>query len=459
VATSIRFPVGWFADLRSRLLADLSREAFAVLLGKREQAGDLEVITVREQVFPTAADLSHSSIASVGVTKDFVYEVLTGMTSRFDVDCIIDVHTHPFSQSYVNFSGIDDEDERKFCKFLNSKFDGISYGSIVLSQSRYAARMWRAGTFKPKPVPATIRTQTRTEYFDSTGTDAQDQFPADIFDRTARAVGVGAMRLMASDDAVAVIGVGGLGSAIAENLIHMGFQKLHLIDGDSVEMSNLSRIVGAYYDDAEQRRRKVDVVQEHLQSINPAAEIVAHFSPVEDASIQPVLAGCSWMIVATDNHASRFAVQSAAFRYFVPFISAGVNITTVDDRVTDISGEVIVVRVGDQYCLNCLGRLDPQRMAVESHPDVGVREALVTRGYVTGGPQVVEPAVKTLNATVAAMAVDALVDSYRQQEGVTPILVFERIPQPTMYPDWESLANRSRTCFTCTIPLADSEFA
>ena len=59
---------------------------------------------------------------------------------------------------------------------------------------------------------------------------------------------------------VTIVGAGGVGSIIAENLIHMGIQKINLVDFDVVEKSNLNRLVGAKYIDALYKRKKVDVI-------------------------------------------------------------------------------------------------------------------------------------------------------------------------------------------------------
>ena len=101
-------------------------------------------------------------------------------------------------------------------------------------------------------------------------------------------------------------------------------------------------------------------------------------------------------MVATDNHASRFRIQQLAFKYYVPFITAGVNITVDDGKIIDMSGEVILIRMGDKVCLTCLKRLKYNEIAKEIHPDKNVRNGLVRKGYVQG-LDVKEPAVKTFS--------------------------------------------------------------
>ena len=48
---------------------------------------------------------------------------------------------------------------------------------------------------------------------------------------------------------------------------------INLIDPDVLEVSNLNRVVGAYYEDAQQKRAKVEVVKRHLTNINPQATV------------------------------------------------------------------------------------------------------------------------------------------------------------------------------------------
>lgn len=246
-------------------------------------------------------------------------------------------------------------------------------------------------------------------------------------------LGLDVMRQIMHHQVISIVGVGGLGSIVAEHLIHMGFHEIHLIDPDVLEVSNLNRVVGAYYEDAQQERPKVAVVKRHLTRINPHATVRAYQSDVHDQEMEKILALSDWIIVATDNHASRLRVQELSVQYFVPLLSVGVNITVKENNITDMSGEVITARVGDALCLQCLKRINPLQVASdinplqvasERHPDQTIREPLVKRGYVTG-KEIKEPAVKTLNTALATMAVEVLVNQYTEVRKQLSILVYE----------------------------------
>lgn len=108
---------------------------------------------------------------------------------------------------------------------------------------------------------------------------------------------------------------------------------------------------------------KVECIREHLQEINPSAKVNAYPLDVDDQSMDPIFANANWVIAATDNHRSRFRVQRACFRFYVPFLSVGVNISVRNGVITDASGRILV-RCGDRHCLNCLGRINPLKMEV-----------------------------------------------------------------------------------------------
>jgi len=455
----IKFKLGDLDGLRERLLADLSREHFAVLLGKTQKINGNTIITVIDILFPAQSDYNQQSVAFLRIKKDFIHKALVELTNRYDVDTMIDVHTHPFTQASVSFSATDNGDEKTFFRFLNEKFAGINYASIVLSQRQYSARVWTLSSGSIVARKAVLKTQTSRENIASTDfrEEADEQYEKTavtavegFFNRSAAVLGLDVMRTIMHDQVISIVGVGGLGSIVAEHLIHMGFHALNLIDPDVLEMSNLNRVVGAYYEDAQQKRSKVDVVKRHLTNINPKATVEAYKKDVYDKEMESVLALSDWMMVATDNHSSRLRVQQLSVQYFVPLLSVGVNITVKDSKIEDMSGEVITARVGDWLCLHCLNRINPIKVASERHPDQAIREALVKRGYVTG-MDIKEPAVKTLNTYLATMAVEVLVNQYTDVRKHIPILVYENNGYMSIYEDKESVQQRNKHCFICNI--------
>ena len=221
----IRFKHGDLQELRRRLLADLSKEAFGVLLGKRERVGNLTIIKVLDYRSAARSDYRQRSLASLSLEKDYIYDILLEVTTRLDVDTIIDVHTHPFCDGSVSYSGTDDHDERTFQEFLDSKFDNLYYASIVLSRSQYSARCWATKKGRTQWLPATIQTQTVGEEIPGSGNrgggldhDREHLLFMEsnsFFNRGVLALGLANMRRIVDGQMITVVGAGGIGSVVA----------------------------------------------------------------------------------------------------------------------------------------------------------------------------------------------------------------------------------------------------
>lgn len=103
----------------------------------------------------------------------------------------------------------------------------------------------------------------------------------------------------------AVVGVGGLGSAIAHLLVRMGVKQLTLYDGDTVATHNLSR--QQLYTQEDVSRTKVEALKDALLKINPQCSIQTIPSYVTAASdLQPA----DVFFDGLDTHAIRRILDS-----------------------------------------------------------------------------------------------------------------------------------------------------
>lgn len=449
--TFIKFENQKLNELRSNLLKDLSKEYFAILYGKMHQISeDLCIITVKDIVYYLKKS-KEQSLVSIYIDSEFRANCLSEVDNRIDVDTIIDVHTHPFCSGMPYFSGVDNDDERNIKSYLVSKANDIHYASIVFSRDMYNARLWRYNGEKVFCENAFIKTQKVSENIPNEFLKvslSNENSQMEMFNRSILALGVETIKSMMSNQVITIVGVGGVGSIIAENLIHMGFQKINLIDFDIVEKSNLNRLVGATYEDAKKKRKKVEVIGRHLKSINPFATINVYDQSAFDENIDEIIALSDWIYLTTDNYASCVHIQNLAFKYYVPFISAATNIIVENNKITDIRGEVILVRMGDRLCLNCLGKIDRKELIYETHPDPKIREAMVQKGYVRGH-DVKDPAVKTLNSMIATIATDVLINQYTERQKDQFVIEFENNELPIIYEDVHCIKKRHLKCHIC----------
>src|SRR5206468_1741580 len=89
------------------------------------------------------------------------------------------------------------------------------------------------------------------------------------FDRQVRAFGAaGQDRLR--EMRVGIVGLGGTGSIVLEQLAHLGVRRFLLMDPDFVERTNLNRLVGSTESDV--GKSKVEVATAYAKRINSSAD-------------------------------------------------------------------------------------------------------------------------------------------------------------------------------------------
>ena len=95
----------------------------------------------------------------------------------------------------------------------------------------------------------------------------------DPFSRTRLLLGDDAMQILKSSS-VAVFGVGGVGSYVAEALARSGVGTITLFDKDTVSVTNINRQLIALHSTV--GREKTDVMKERILDINPVARVIVH---------------------------------------------------------------------------------------------------------------------------------------------------------------------------------------
>ena len=94
----------------------------------------------------------------------------------------------------------------------------------------------------------------------------------EFFSRSEALLGAKAMEALRAKKVI-IFGVGGVGSYAAEALVRTGLTHLTIVDGDTVQPSNINRQLPATR--ATMGMPKVEALKERLLTINPDANIVA----------------------------------------------------------------------------------------------------------------------------------------------------------------------------------------
>lgn len=122
---------------------------------------------------------------------------------------------------------------------------------------------------------------------------------------------------------VVVIGMGALGTVIANNLCRAGVGYLRLVDRDYVEISNLQRqAIYSEQDVADNLPKAVAAVQ-YLQKVNSEIKLEAVVSDVNPGNIEQLIDGMDLVLDGTDNLETRFLINDACDKHHLPWIYGG----------------------------------------------------------------------------------------------------------------------------------------
>jgi molybdopterin/thiamine biosynthesis adenylyltransferase len=130
--------------------------------------------------------------------------------------------------------------------------------------------------------------------------------------------GAGQRKLKAAS--VAVIGAGGVGSAVIPALAGAGVGKLTIIDSDVVELSNLHR--QPLFRESDAKRSKAELAAEFAKGLNRFVHVRPVVERIDAENAAELLSDHHLVIDGSDNFATRLAVSDTCVALDVPLVSA-----------------------------------------------------------------------------------------------------------------------------------------
>jgi hypothetical protein len=191
---------------------------------------------------------------------------------------------------------------------------------------------------------------------------------------------------------VGVVGLGGGGSHILQQLAHAGVKNYVLYDPEELEESNLNRMVIGNLVDAAQRRTKLELAERTIRYLHPNGNIVAVGTRWQDTPLP--LQNCDIIFGCIDGFDERRQLEASARRYLIPYIDIGLDVNHVEPEPPRMSGQVLLSLPGS-LCLTCVGFLNKQNLAKEA------------TNYGAAG---IRPQVVWANGAIASAAVGMAID-------------------------------------------------
>ena len=387
MSAELRLTDQQWGQLRAYLLADESEHAAALVCGTLALLGST-VLTTRRVIPMNADDLLHSSPLHLSVSPVALARV--AKEARAQGGTVVLCHSHPWP-GFVVPSPLDLDTEADLCgRALAGRVTPRPVGALVLGPDAFSGRIWQGGQATEIDRLRIVGDQIVV---------LPEPVALSASDTVARQVlawgNLGQSRLTTAH--AAVVGAGGTGSQVALQLAHLGVGRLTLVDFDTVERSNLSRLLGST--PADVGRNKAEVLASAVQRVNPG--LTVRTLPASILDIDPLLlADVDVVICATDGHGSRALLTELAQQYLLPVVDLGVDVIPTEGAV-QAGGQVRVLRPG-RGCLHCAGILDPALVREEYLTDAQRAEE-ERRGYLRG-VRAPAPAVVALNGVVASLA-------------------------------------------------------
>lgn len=383
--TEIVISDGDLQYLKSALLIGEVELCAVLLANQTTRSNGKRRLLVREILIPPSEQYNSQTQYFAELRPEYVAHISKRASNE---NCsIVFVHSH-ISRGAPLFSSVDDEGEVHLAKFLSRQNPELLHAAMVISEGGFRGRA--LGTHEDVDV---ISLGAQLEYvFRAAGSPTAY---AHKFDRQIRAFGKLGQDVI-SNLRVAIVGLGGVGSLVAQQLGHLGIGDFLLIDPDTIEPSNLNRVVGATLADI--GLSKVDVAARYVQGLN-ASRVDIERADVTRVKVAELLRDVDLIFSCTDSHGSRAIIQQVAYQYFIPCIDTGVTITTDDGRVKGIYGRVQLLAPG-HACLSCSSILD----ANEVRRDMMSVPERKLDPYIPGGREPA-PAVISINGTTASLAV------------------------------------------------------
>ncbi|MFC6332851.1 ThiF family adenylyltransferase [Paenibacillus septentrionalis] len=123
--------------------------------------------------------------------------------------------------------------------------------------------------------------------------------------------------------AVCIIGMGALGTVLANHMVRAGVGFVRMVDRDYVEQSNLQRQMLYDEDDASQSLPKVVAAERKLGKINSSVQLESIVADVSIHNVEALLDGIDLVLDGTDNFQTRYLLNDACWKQGIAFAYGG----------------------------------------------------------------------------------------------------------------------------------------
>ncbi len=162
---------------------------------------------------------------------------------------------------------------------------------------------------------------------------------------------------------VVIVGLGALGSVLAERMARAGVGGLRLLDRDVVEPENLGTQALYTLQDAEGLLPKAVAAARHLREIHPEIAVEAVVVDLNAENAEELLRGVEIVLDGTDNFETRLLLNDVCVKHGIPWVYAS---------VVEGYGQTMAIVPRKTACLRCLYPHVPKPGALPTCETVGL---------------------------------------------------------------------------------------
>lgn len=393
---TVTFSEETYDQLAQHLFQDRLVERAAYALCRISKTGVETRLLVREIILVTQEDIEDQTERGMKIkSRSFVRAMKKADLTKH---VFMFIHSHP-----VGFDAHSQQDDQEEAKLFRTAYTRIKtagvHGSLVMSsREKPIARIWlEDGTIEKVDLIRVIGNRFRF-YKDLNEVDSVPVF----FDRQIRAFGDDIQKILRTLH-IGVVGVGGTGSAVAEQLIRMGIGEITFIDGQQFEISNVNRVYGSSVKN--DKVKKIRIAKKNSSRIGLGTRINIEDKPISYLSSALRLRNCDVIFGCTDDNWGRSILTRLAVYYHIPVFDMGVKIDSSEGVIKSIQGRVTTL-LADYACLFCRERISAKRIQMETlaELDPPMLFELQKQGYADE-LNTPSPAVIPFTTTIAAMAI------------------------------------------------------
>ncbi|KAF7941817.1 uncharacterized protein EAE97_006654 [Botrytis byssoidea] len=162
------------------------------------------------------------------------------------------------------------------------------------------------------------------------------------------------LNIMVKEARILMVGAGGIGCELLKNLVLAGFGEIHIVDLDTIDLSNLNRQFLFRHEHI--KKSKALVAKDAAHKFNPKVKLEAHHANIKDSQFNvDWFKGFTMVFNALDNLEARRHVNKMCLAADIPLIESG---------TTGFNGQVQVIKKGKTACYDCTTKETPKSFPV-----------------------------------------------------------------------------------------------